>query len=158
MAETSDYVKQLQEACRLVAGQAGINEWRLVYQSRSGAPGQPWLEPDIAGVVRQMPAGAELAVVPIGFVSDHMEVIYDLDTELQTIAQERGIHLVRAATVGVHPKFIAMIRELIGERLGLCTPRTVGQYPPSQDVCRAGCCPAPARRPIAEAVHRSQSR
>ena len=146
MAETSDYVKQLQEACRLVAAQVGIAEWRLVYQSRSGPPSQPWLEPDIADVVRELPPGAELAVVPIGFVSDHMEVIYDLDTELQALAQQRGIHMVRASTVGVHPKFIQMIRELISERLGLCVPRAIGQYPPSQDVCRADCCPAPARR------------
>ncbi len=147
MAETSDYVRQLQESCRLVAEQVGIADWRLVYQSRSGPPSQPWLEPDIAGVVREMERGTNLAVVPIGFVSDHMEVIYDLDTELQTLALERGIDLVRAPTVGVHPKFLQMIRELIGERLGICQPRAIGQYPPSHDVCRADCCPAPARRP-----------
>ena len=75
-----------------------------------------------------------------------MEVIYDLDTEAQDIARERGVNLVRAATVGVHPKFLQMIRELIEERLGLCPPRAIGQYPPSHDVCAAGCCPAPARR------------
>jgi protoporphyrin/coproporphyrin ferrochelatase len=158
MAETSDYVRQLQESCRLVAGQVGISHWRLVYQSRSGPPSQPWLEPDIADVVREMQPGTELAVVPIGFVSDHMEVIYDLDTELQTIARERAIRMVRAPTVGVHPKFIRMIRELIEERLGLCTPRAIGQYPASLNACRAGCCPAPARRPVAEAAQRSVSR
>ena len=86
-------------------------------------------------------------MVPIGFVSDHIEVIYDLDTEAQAIARERGVNMVRAPTVGVHPKFLAMIRELIEERLGLAQPRAIGQYPASHDVCRADCCPAPARRP-----------
>lgn len=152
MAETSDYVKQLQESCRLVAGQIGIADWRLVYQSRSGPPGQPWLEPDIAEVVRGLDRGADIAVVPIGFVSDHMEVIYDLDIEAQAIARERGINLMRAPTVGVHPKFLRMIRELIEERFGLCTPRAIGQYPPSHDVCRADCCPAPARRATAPSL------
>lgn len=146
MAETSDYQKQLQEACRLVAEQVGIGDWRLVYQSRSGPPTQPWLEPDIGDVVRELEPGAEIAVVPIGFVSDHIEVIYDLDEEAQRIARERGVSLVRAPTVGVHPKFIQMIRELIEERLGSRAPRAIGQYPPSHDVCEMGCCPAPARR------------
>jgi ferrochelatase len=146
MAETSDYQKQLQESCRLVAEQVGVSDWSLVYQSRSGAPGQPWLEPDIADVLREMPRGANVVVAPIGFVSDHMEVIYDLDTQAQEIARERGVNLVRAGTVGVHPKFLQMIRELIEERLGLRPPRAIGQYPPSHDVCATGCCPTPARR------------
>jgi protoporphyrin/coproporphyrin ferrochelatase len=145
MAETSDYQKQLQESCRLVAENVGVGDWRLVYQSRSGPPSQPWLEPDIADVLREMDPGGAVVVVPIGFVSDHIEVIYDLDTEAQAIARERGVNMVRAATVGVHPKFVQMIRELIEERLGLCRPRAIGQYPPSHDVCQAGCCPAPTR-------------
>ncbi len=136
----------LQESCRLVAERVGVHDWRLVYQSRSGAPGQPWLEPDIADVLREMDAGRRVVVVPIGFVSDHMEVIYDLDTEAQAIARERGVDMVRAATVGVHPKFLQMIRELIEERFGLCQPRAIGQYPPESRCLRAGCCPAPARR------------
>jgi protoporphyrin/coproporphyrin ferrochelatase len=146
MAETSDYQKQLTESCRLVAEEVRVGDWRLVYQSRSGAPGQPWLEPDIGDVIREMDRGADVVVVPIGFVSDHMEVIYDLDTEAQDIARERGVNLVRAATVGVHPKFLQMIRELIEERFGLSQPRAIGQYPPSHDMCAPGCCPAPARR------------
>jgi ferrochelatase len=146
MAETSDYQNQLSEACRLVAEQVGIDNWRLVYQSRSGPPNQPWLEPDIADVIRQMDPGARVAVVPIGFVSDHMEVVFDLDTEAQAVARERGVDMVRAPTVGVHPRFLQMIRELIEERFGLCQPRAIGQYGPSQDVCRPDCCPAPARR------------
>jgi len=145
MAETSDYQKQLQESCRLVAERLGSSDWRLVYQSRSGPPSQPWLEPDIADVMRELDRGADVVVVPIGFVSDHIEVIYDLDTEVQAIARERGVNMLRAPTVGVHPKFVRMIRELIEERLGLCEPRAIGQYPPSHDVCRADCCPAPAR-------------
>jgi ferrochelatase len=152
MAETSDYQKQLQESCRLVAESLGSNEWRLVYQSRSGPPSQPWLEPDIGDVIRQLDRGAEVAVVPIGFVSDHIEVIYDLDTEAQAIARERGVNMVRAPTVGVHPKFLQMIRELIEERLGLCQPRAIGQYPASHDFCSADCCPAPARRPAPASV------
>jgi ferrochelatase len=147
MAETSDYQKQLQESCRLVAESLGSKEWRLVYQSRSGPPSQPWLQPDIADVIRQLDRGAEVAVVPIGFISDHIEVIYDLDSEVQAIAREHGVNMLRAPTVGVHPKFLQMIRELIEERLGLCPPRAIGQYPASHDFCSADCCPAPARRP-----------
>jgi ferrochelatase len=142
MAETSDYQKQLQESCRLVAENLGGVDWRLAYQSRSGSPGQPWLEPDIGDVLRHLDRGTDVVVVPIGFISDHMEVIYDLDTEAQDIAREHGVNLVRAPTVGVHPKFLQMIRELIEERLGRCQPRSIGQYPSSDHVCRAGCCPS----------------
>jgi protoporphyrin/coproporphyrin ferrochelatase len=134
MAETSDYQKQLEESCRLVAERLGCPDWQLVYQSRSGPPSQPWLEPDIADVLRGLDRGADVVVVPIGFVSDHMEVIYDLDIEAQAVARECGVNMLRAATVGVHPKFLRMIRELI------CDPR-------SHDACPADCCPAPARRP-----------
>jgi ferrochelatase len=134
MAETSDYQKQLQESCRLVAERLGSSDWRLAYQSRSGPPSQPWLEPDIADVLRELDRGADIVVVPIGFVSDHIEVIYDLDVEAQAVARERGVNMLRAGTVGVHPKFLRMIRELIGD-------------PNSHEACPADCCPAPARRP-----------
>jgi protoporphyrin/coproporphyrin ferrochelatase len=134
MAETSEYQRQLQESCRLVAERIGSSDWRLVYQSRSGPPGQPWLEPDIADVLRGLDRGSDVVVVPIGFISDHMEVIYDLDTEAQAIARERGVNMLRVATVGVHPKFLRMIRELIAD-------------PRSHAACPADCCPAPARRP-----------
>ena len=153
MAQSSDYQQQLNEACRLVAERAGFAGWRLVYQSRSGPPGQPWLEPDIGEVLRGMEPGAEVVVVPIGFISDHMEVLYDLDTEARDIAQERGLTMVRAATVGVHPKFLEMICELIGERMGKRPPRAIGKYGPSHDFCRANCCPAPARRPSPATAH-----
>jgi ferrochelatase len=147
MAESSHYQKQLNESCRLVSEGVGVGHWQLVYQSRSGPPGQPWLEPDIGDVLRGLDPGAPVVVVPIGFISDHMEVLFDLDTEARAIAEERGLHMVRAATVGVQPKFLRMIRELILEKTGQIEPRSVGEYGPNQDVCRADCCPAPARRP-----------
>src|SRR5262249_33756980 len=81
MAQTSDYEQQLKESCRLVAEHLGIANWRLVYQSRSGPPGQKWLEPDICDVLRGTEPGQNVVVAPIGFISDHMEVLYDLDTE-----------------------------------------------------------------------------
>jgi ferrochelatase len=146
MEETSEYVQQLNESCRLVAESAGLTGWRLVYQSRSGPPGQPWLEPDIGDVLRVMERGQDVVMVPIGFISDHMEVLYDLDTEARQIADERGLNMVRAATIGVHPKFLCMIRELIRERMGECEALAIGAYGPHQDVCRTDCCPAPARR------------
>jgi ferrochelatase len=143
MAETSDYQTQLNEACRLVAENLKIDSWRLVFQSRSGPPGQPWLEPDVGDVVRELDSGQDVVVVPIGFISDHMEVLYDLDTEAQVISAGRGVNMLRASTVGVHPKFVAMLRELILERMGLCEPRAIGKYSPNHDVCRPDCCPAP---------------
>ena len=96
-----------------------------------------------------------VVVAPIGFVSDHMEVLYDLDTEAQAIAAERGIRMVRAGTVGVHPKFIAMIRELIAERMGLCVPRAIGKYPRPTMSAGPIAAPAPARR-AAPAAHVSE--
>jgi ferrochelatase len=153
MAESSDYQKQLNESCRLVSEGVGVGSWQLVYQSRSGAPGQPWLEPDIGDVLRDLTPGTPVVLVPIGFISDHMEVLYDLDTEARAIADERGLQMVRAATVGVHPKFLSMIRELILEKTGQCKPRALGKYGPNQDVCRADCCPTPARRPAQVSTH-----
>src|SRR5579871_589283 len=147
MSQSSEYVQQLEESCRLVSEAVSVPNWRLVYQSRSGAPGQPWLEPDIGDVLRAMESGQEVVIAPIGFISDHMEVLYDLDTEAREISEERKLRMVRAATVGVHPKFLAMIRELICERTGECQPRAIGKFGPHHDDCRADCCPAPARRP-----------
>lgn len=111
MASSSPYVQQLQMACRAVAEGAGVNEWTLVYQSRSGSPRQPWLEPDICDYLRANPRDS--VIVPIGFISDHLEVLYDLDTEARAVCEELGIRMVRAATVGTHPKFISMIRESV---------------------------------------------
>jgi ferrochelatase len=152
MAENCAYVKQLNEACRLVAEGVGHSEWQLVYQSRSGPPTQPWLEPDILDTLRDLAAQGtrDVVVMPIGFISDHLEVLYDLDTEAKQLADELGLTLIRAATVGTHPRFVQMIRELIVERMSDDPVRlAVGQFGPSHDVCPADCCLYTPRRPTA---------
>jgi protoporphyrin/coproporphyrin ferrochelatase len=149
MAAGCDYEGQLRETCRLVAGAAGHEGWRLVFQSRSGPPTQAWLEPDILDHLRRLKdeGARDVVVSPVGFISDHMEVLYDLDTEARQAAAELGLNLVRAATVGTHPAFVSMIRELIVERLDPAAPRrALGLFPPRQDACAADCC-LPAARP-----------
>jgi protoporphyrin/coproporphyrin ferrochelatase len=149
MASGSDYEAQLREVAGLVARAVGRPEWTFAYQSRSGPPQQPWLEPDIGDHLTTLAASGvrDVVVAPVGFVSDHMEVIYDLDTEAQAKARALGIRLVRAATAGTHPAFVRMIRELVLERLSEGGARpTAGERGPSPDVCRPGCCPAPATR------------
>ena len=148
MADTSRYVPQLTEACRLVAEQAGVTDWKLVYQSRSGPPTQPWLEPDICDAIRELHATGvrRLVISPIGFVSDHMEVLYDLDTEAADLCKELGIDMQRAATVGTAPEFIACVRDLIAERAwNLPNRAAIGLLPANHDVCPLDCCPAPQR-------------
>jgi protoporphyrin/coproporphyrin ferrochelatase len=115
MAQASPYVAQLESACAAVARGVGKGEWNLVYQSRSGAPGQPWLEPDVCEHLRASSAAYQdgVIIVPIGFLSDHMEVLYDLDTEARAVCDELGIRMVRARTVGTHPAMIQMIVEMI---------------------------------------------
>lgn len=137
LARTSKYAAQLEETARLVAAGAGVDDYQLVYQSRSGPPQQPWLEPDIlTALTAARTSGAESVVVaPIGFISDHMEVIYDLDYEAARHAASIGLRMIRAASAGTHPRFIAMIRELIDERI------TLGA---EADPCLQECCPAPA--------------
>jgi protoporphyrin/coproporphyrin ferrochelatase len=152
MADTSNYVQQLEENCRLVAEDCGVDaaRWQLVYQSRSGRPQDPWLEPDICDHLRTLHAdGAkQVVVMPLGFLSDHMEVIYDLDDEAAGVCAEIGLNMVRAKTVGTHPLFIQMIRELIEERIDPNSERrAVGQFGPAVDLCPADCCPRPQRRP-----------
>ena len=150
MSATSDYEAQLKETARLVAELVGRKSWRLAYQSRSGPPSQPWLEPSILDCLREVRQNGEttdVVIVPIGFVSDHMEIIFDLDTEARQLCEELGIHMVRAATVGTHPRFIRMIRELVEERLDESKPRlALGVLGPRPDVCAVDCCP-PSRRP-----------
>jgi ferrochelatase len=145
MAGRCAYVEQRREACRLVAERAGRGEWDLVYQSRSGPAEQAWLEPDIRDHLATLrgEAGCRHAVVaPIGFLSEHMEVIYDLDVEAAGLCQELGITMVRSAVVGCHPRFVAMIRELLQERLEDNPVRlALGNLGPSPDVCPGGCCP-----------------
>lgn len=150
MARTCAYEKQLNEASRLVAERIGSNPWRLVYQSRSGPPSQPWLEPDVCDAIEEL-AGqgvTDLVVVPIGFISDHMEVLFDLDSEARDKAAELGVNFVRAGAVGVHPRFVQMVRELIVERMSDEPERlALGQFGPSHDVCPVDCCKYEPQRP-----------
>jgi ferrochelatase len=147
MAQGCDYEKQLKETGRLVAEQIGCREWRLVYQSRSGPPSQPWLEPDILDCLRELKAAkgsSDVVIAPIGFVSDHMEILFDLDTQAKELCAELGLHMVRAETVGTHPRFITMIRELIHERIDDNHRRlALGVLGPRPDICPADCCPMP---------------
>jgi ferrochelatase len=150
MAATCRYETQLRESCRLVAEAVGQESWRLVYQSRSGPPNQPWLEPDVGDALRDLAVQGRkhVAVAPIGFISDHIEVLYDLDEEAKHLADELGINMSRAATVGTHPRFVQMIRELIQERLSDNPLRlAIGDLPPSHDVCPIDCCKYEPRRP-----------
>ena len=154
-AATCDYTDQLTETARLVmhgARRRGYDvPWRLVYQSRSGPPTQSWLEPDIGDHLRTLAAEKAAAVViaPIGFTSDHMEVVYDLDVQARQVAADAGLIMVRAATVGTAPRFVTMVRELIEERLDPAAERlALGRLGAGPDSCPAGCCPpAPAGPP-----------
>lgn len=157
MAETSEYESQLRETSRLVAEAVGCSSWDLVFQSRSGPPGQPWLGPDILDHLKALHRQGvrNVLVAPLGFISDHVEVLHDLDTEALRLATELGMKMERSATVGTHPAFIKMIRLLIAERLFPNEPRlAVGTFGASHDFCAVGCCPAPqqaGRPPVSEA-------
>ena len=155
MAAGCEYEAQLLEACRLVAAGAGHGRWRLVFQSRSGPPTQPWLGPDVCDYLRELKAAGTTDVIihPVGFISDHMEVLYDLDTEARKLADELGVNLIRAATVGTHSAFVRMIRELVLERLDPARERrSLGTRGAGQDTCPADCCPAGFGRPAAQAA------
>ncbi len=146
MARSSDYEAQLREACRLVSGLLGDRyPWELVYQSRSGPPRQPWLEPDVGDHLEKLAAAGvdDVVIVPIGFVSDHMEVRFDLDVEAAAKADELGLRAHRSPTVGTDPEFVAMIVDLVAER-GQPESRRgrLGTHEPRPDVCPPGCCPA----------------
>jgi protoporphyrin/coproporphyrin ferrochelatase len=151
MANTSDYVKQLEEVRRLVSGALGHANDVLVYQSRSGGPGQPWLGPDILEYLRSVKAENKVSAVvlaPISFISDHMEVLYDLDVEAHALCDTLALPMTRAKTVGIHPQFIAMIGELILERMNpTLERRALGGLGPRPDVCAEDCCPGPQPRP-----------
>jgi protoporphyrin/coproporphyrin ferrochelatase len=160
MAQNCDYAQQIREACRLVADAVGIapERWGSVYQSRSGRPEDPWLGPDILDHLRDLKQRgvARVLIHPIGFLSDHVEVLYDLDTEALALCGELGLEMVRSRTVGTHPRFVTMLRMLVEERIGAGPAGAracVGIYGASHDVCPEGCCPAPARgptRPVAD--------
>lgn len=150
MAEGCRYEEQLREASRLVVDglrAAGLGEypWRLVYQSRSGPPSQPWLEPDVCDHLKELHSAhvQDVVVVPVGFLSDHIEILFDLDKQAAAVCRERGLNMVRAATVGTHPAFVRMIRDLIQERMSDQPDRRyVGKLGPSHDVCPEHCCPS----------------
>lgn len=133
MAANCDYAAQLGQTGSVIAQASGIENWELVYQSRSGSPSQPWLGPDVCDHLKALRAAGvtEVVVAPIGFVSDHMEVVYDLDVEARKVADEIGMKLVRARTAGTHPAFVRMVRELIVERIE-------GVVPPA--ICATSCC------------------
>ena len=147
MAANCRYLAQLEETCRLVASGDLALPWRLVYQRRSGPPTQPWLEPDIRDHLAALAAGGvrDVIVAPIGFLSDHVEVLFDLDIGAREQATELGLNMVRAATVGTHPAMVAMVRELILERTNPDSPRrAVGNDGPYADVCAVDCCLPPS--------------
>jgi ferrochelatase len=141
------YVQQHEEVARLVAEAAGAERWTLAYCSRSGSPHQPWLEPDVNDHLRELATQGitSVIVVPIGFVSDHMEVVFDLDTEAAQTAEELGLGYIRASTPGTHPAFVAMVRELMAERAAVDrgedpTRSVIGQCQPNPEICPTDCC------------------
>ena len=151
------YVVQHERAAALVAQAVAERdgqrrEWDLVYCSRSGSPGTPWLEPDVNEHLEQLASSGAAAVVllPVGFVSDHMEVAYDLDTQARATAVRLGLPMSRAATPGTHPAFVAMVRDLLleraaaerGERVPRATLRADGASA-AWDRCPVGCCRNP---------------
>ncbi|MBN2294689.1 MAG: ferrochelatase, partial [Pirellulales bacterium] len=164
MAENCPYERQVRESCRLVIEQLhndsqldaavreGLSDWELAYQSRSGPPEQPWLEPEIGqwlldhyGEAKQ-DGSRNVVISPIGFMSDHKEVIFDLDVEILALCDHLKINMVRAATPGTHPRFVRMIRELIEERLDRGMPRlAMGSDGPWPDECEEDCCPPMVR-------------
>jgi ferrochelatase len=143
MAGNCEYATQLEETSRLVAEGLSHASWRLVYQSRSGPPAQPWLGPDVLEYLKELKkaGAADVVLAPIGFVSDHMEIIYDLDIEARRLCAEMGLNMVRASTAGSDPAFVKMIRELVLERVEGAEPTFLGTRGPSRDACQTDCCP-----------------
>lgn len=145
--EGSAYVRQHESLAAVIAGRLDVAEHDLVYCSRSGPPQVPWLQPDVNDHLESLAAAGTtaVAVVPIGFVSDHMEVIYDLDTEARETARRLGLGFARAATAGTDPRFVAMVGDLLLERAAAerrADPvrPAVGDLPAAWDICAAGCC------------------
>ncbi|NLE36471.1 MAG: ferrochelatase [Pirellulaceae bacterium] len=145
MARASAYEAQLVESCRLVAERLGRESWELCYQSGSGSPGQPWLEPEVGSRIVAWHAAGDvenLVLVPIGFLLENMELVHDLDVEIGRLCETLGVKMVRAAAVGNHPRLVEMIRLLVEERLDPAKPRlALGSRGPSPDACPADCCP-----------------
>ena len=159
------YVEQHLAACRWVMEQLHddipeLPEWQLVYQSRSGAPHIPWLEPDVNDVIEQIAADGSadaVIVVPIGFVTDHVEVVWDLDTEAKETADEKGLAFRRVATSGEDPRFVEALADLVQERLDVQFPRrAVTDFGGTPDVCGANCCVGRMCRPTTSGVDSEQ--
>ena len=167
MARVCAYEAQLREVSRLISARAGAPSWALAFQSRSGPPAQPWLEPDVCDYIRSFHASGrnragqadqagrgdqagragqadrDIVVIPVGFISDHMEVAYDLDVEARACCDDLGVRMVRAETAGIHPRFVAMIGDLVEERLSASTDRpAAGVLEPWPDHCPLDCCPS----------------
>lgn len=148
MAAVSPYERQLYQACRWTAEQAGITDWQLAYQSRSGPPDQPWLEPSVEDTLTQWAAAGcrRVVLAPIGFLVEHMEVAYDLDIEAAQLCERLGIEMVRAGTVGGHPRLTTMICKLVAERFDSNVPReSLRPEGPPPDVCPPDCCEVVSR-------------
>lgn len=149
MAKHCDYEAQLLECAELVAQEAGIDRWSLAYQSRSGPPQMPWLEPDICDHLSWLKSQGEQGAVlhPLGFVSDHMEVIWDLDHEAREHAQGLGLAFYRVPTPGVHPHFVDTLVDLVRERVEGRPPLSIGDLPAKPHFCEPDCClyPKPHR-------------
>lgn len=150
MASGCDYEAELLEAAALVAERSAPGlAWDLVYQSRSGPPSQPWLEPDVCVHLRALAARGttRVVLVPLGFVADHMEVRYDLDTEARAVADELGLEMTRAAAVGAAPSFVAGLRELVQAHIDGTSPACLGSRGARPFPCRPDCCVYTPQRP-----------
>jgi ferrochelatase len=153
MAQHCAYESQLNGCCQLIAADLAHQRWRLVYQSNNASYGkEPWLGPDVGDAIEQAhdAGAADIVVAPIGFVCDHLEVVLDLDVEAAQRARELGINMIRAGTVGAHPAYVGMVRELIVERMTAHPRRrALGSLGPSHDLCPVSCClsgrPGPAK-------------
>ncbi len=144
MARHARYESQLLETCGLIGDALEHQRWQLVYQSNNASyGGEPWLEPDVSDAIRALADGGaeDVIVAPIGFVCDHLEVVLDLDVDAAKAAREAGINLLRAPTVGTHPAYVSMVRELIVERMSANPERAaLGSLGPNHDFCPPDCC------------------
>lgn len=156
MAATGPYESQLLETSRLVAREVSAPEWTVAFQSRSGPPSQPWLGPEVGDVLDWAARDGRRGVVvcPIGFISDHMEVVYDLDVEAAERARELGLRMVRSTTVGTHPDFVAALADVVVEAANDEVPLCVGGMPAAPRICAESCCDYDPRR--TSAIHRGQ--
>ena len=152
-ADQNLYSRQVAEAAELVAKHAGVDSFEVVWQSRSGNPATPWLEPDVVDRAQELKAdGMEhLICVPIGFITDHMEVVWDLDTELKQACEEMGVVLDRTPTVGLDPEFAAMVVEGMESVASNVKPKTLSGVTVQGCTvngapCKEGCC-VPVKRP-----------